>query len=207
MLSGAPPGFLTPARVGPPAGKPAARAGPPSAQDITIYKLAKNPIPPKAATKPNPQRRLPQRTLPNAGCPSGRYPTNIHPRSLLQLNKCSPSASSPNKRSPSISYPTKQAFMLNLFSNQTNVRPRPLPQLSKIRGQGQEGVGNLGGASDWASRGEVLCVIRGAPWVSDRRPRRAPGRVGPPSAQDPPPGRPPGWEAPRPPAIKQKLKN
>ena len=74
--------------------------------------------------------------------------------------------------------------MLNLFSNQTNVRPRPLPQLSKIRGQGQEGVGNLGGASDWASRGEVLCVIRGAPWVSDPRPGRAPGRVGPPSAQD-----------------------
>ena len=41
MLSAAPPGFLT-----------AARAGPPSAQDITNDKLAKKPIPPKAATNP-----------------------------------------------------------------------------------------------------------------------------------------------------------
>ena len=41
MLSAAPPGFLT-----------AARAGPPSAQDITNDKLARKPIPPKAATNP-----------------------------------------------------------------------------------------------------------------------------------------------------------
>ena len=41
MLSAAPPGFLT-----------AARVGPPSAQDITNDKLAKKPIPPKAATNP-----------------------------------------------------------------------------------------------------------------------------------------------------------
>ena len=119
--------------------------------------------------------------------------TNVRPRFLLQLNKCSPSASSPNKHSSSLSSATKQTFVLSLFSNQTfilalfsnqtNVRPRPLFQLNKIRGQGQEGVGNLGqrplgGASDWASRGEALCVIRGAPWVSDRCPRRAAVRAG-----------------------------
>ena len=98
------------------------------------------------------------------------------PQFLPQLNKRSCSIFSPTKQTlPSASSPTKQALALNLFSNQTNVRPRFLFLLSKIRGQGQEGVGNLGGASDWASRGEVLCVIRGAPWVSDRCPRRAPG--------------------------------
>ena len=107
------------------------------------------------------------------------------PQFLPQLNKRSCSIFSPTKQTlPSASSPTKQALALNLFSNQTNVRPRFLFLLSKIRGQGQEGVGNLGGASDWASRGEALCVIRGAPWVSDPRPGRAAGRVGPPSAQD-----------------------
>ena len=57
------------------------------------------------------------------------------------------------------------------------------PPSDKILGQGQEGVGNLGGASDWALcvGGGNFCFIRSAPWVSDRRPRRAPG-----------------WEAPRP---------
>ena len=117
---------------------------------------------------------LPQRMLIQPDKPPNTHSTNVRPRFLLQRNK----------RSPSISSPAKQTLALNLFSNQTNVRPRFLFLLSKIRGQGQEGVGNLGGASDWASRGEVLCVIRGAPWVSDRCPRRAPGRVGPPSAQD-----------------------
>ena len=130
------------------------------------------------------RRRLnltPNGGCPNGRCPSGRYPTNVRARLLLQPNKLSRSLFSATKQTVALDLFSNQTFILALFSNQTNVRPRFLFLPSKIRGQGQEGVGNLGGASDWASRGEVLCVIRGAPWVSDRCPRRAPG-----------------WEAPRP---------
>ena len=60
MLSAAPPGFLT-----------AARVGPPSAQDITNDKLARKPIPPKAATNPGWEARRPHR---NPGWEAPRPP-------------------------------------------------------------------------------------------------------------------------------------
>ena len=123
-LSGAPPGFLTPARVGPPAGQ--ARR---PRRTLPITSLPKAPF--------RQRRRL--NLTPNGGCPNGRCPTQVAPadatqqtfalgffsnqtsfraRSFLQLNKRSPSTSSPTKHSSSLSFPTKHMFVLGLFSNQ-----------------------------------------------------------------------------------------